>query len=73
MYVDNVVIDQANKEIDRMTKQQLLKIYTQANFDAVTNKARRSAIADYEIMRARTKATKRGATPVEIQRNVKMI
>ena len=23
-----------------MTKQQLLKIYTQANFDAVTNKAR---------------------------------
>ncbi|KKK95397.1 hypothetical protein LCGC14_2673210 [marine sediment metagenome] len=56
-----------------MTKQQLLKIYTQANFDAVTNKARRSAIADYEIMRARTKATKRGATPVEIQRNVEMI
>ncbi len=60
--MDNVVIDQANKETgDRhMTKQQLLKIYTQANFDAVTNKARRSAIADYEIMRARTKATKQG-------------
>lgn len=50
-----------------MTKDQLTKIYSQANMDAILSRARRSAIADYEIMRARTKAAMRGATPLEIQ------
>ena len=50
-----------------MTKDQLLHVYTQANMDAVLNKARRAAINDSEIMLARTKAALRGATPVEIQ------
>jgi hypothetical protein len=56
-----------------MTKHQLLKIYTQANMDRLLNRAHRSAIADYEIMRARTLATMRGATPAEIQRNVALV
>lgn len=60
----------AVKEAESVLRRMRVNIFKLEDLALARSNSRRAAQTDYEIMRLRSLAAARGATPVEVQRNV---